>query len=104
MTNDLPRILDPVLLRALAEPTRLELVGLLIARGGSANVGTLAEGVAVDTSVVSRHLAELARAGVLARERRGRERWYTLELDTLIAHFAEITRQLQAVRDGLPCC
>lgn len=102
--NALPQVLDPVLLRALAEPTRLEILAVLIAAGGSANVGAIADRVAVDTSVVSRHLGELARAGVLATERRGRERWYTLEIDRLIAHFAEITRQLEAVRDGLSCC
>ena len=102
--NALPNALDPVLLRALADPTRLEILGVLIAAGGQANVGAIASHVAVDGSVVSRHLTELARAGVLASERRGRQRWYSLEIHRLIAHFAEITRQLEAVRDGLPCC
>ncbi len=100
----LPDVLNPQLLRALADPTRLEILGVLIRSGGSANVGAVASGVDVDASVVSRHLAELARAGVLSVERRGRQRWYSLEIDELIRHFTEITRQLQAVKAGLPCC
>jgi len=97
-------VLDPTLLRALAQPTRVELLGALIACGGSAPVGRVAELVDVDLSVASRHLAELRRVGVLRSERRGKQRWLTLEVERLHRHFAEITRQLAALRDGLPCC
>ncbi len=96
--------LDPDLFRALAEPTRIAIVRVLILAGGSANVGTIAAQVDVDPSVVSRHLRDLAQAGVLDVDRRGRERWYTLSLDHLIAHFSTLTAQLKALKQGLPCC
>ncbi len=95
---------DPDLFRALAEPTRIEILGVLIAAGGSANVGAVAAQVDVDPSVVSRHLRELVRAGALSVERRGRERWYALQLDHLIDHFTTLTGQLLALKQGLPCC
>jgi len=96
--------LRPELLRALAQPTRVDLLAALIAEGGAANVSTLAAQVDVDPSVVSRHLRELRRAGVVRSERRGKQRWLTLEVAELHAHFAELTRQLEALRAGLPCC
>lgn len=95
---------DPDLFRALAERTRIELLAVLMRAGGEANVSTLAEDMPVDVSVVSRHLRELVQAGVLEVERRGRERWYRLRYDDLIAHFAELVAQLRALRSGKACC
>jgi DNA-binding transcriptional ArsR family regulator len=95
---------DPALFRALAEPTRIELLAVLMRAGGEANVSEIARSLPIDTSVVSRHLRELVRAGVLDAERRGRERWYRLRYDPLIDHFRELVRQLEAIRDGRACC
>jgi DNA-binding transcriptional ArsR family regulator len=95
---------NPELFRALAEPTRIQLLAVLMRANGEANVSALAEQLPVDTSVVSRHLRELVHAGVLEVERRGRERWYSLRYDSLIGHFAELVRQLTALRDGKACC
>ncbi len=94
----------PELFRALAEPTRIELLAVLMRLGGEANVSSIAEHLTVDTSVVSRHLKELVLAEVLEVEKHGRERWYSLRYDGLIAHFSELVRQLSALRDGKACC
>lgn len=90
--------------RALAEPTRVGILGVLVAAGGEANVGTIAGGVDIDTSVVSRHLKELARAGVVTVERRGRERWYALDVDACQAVIDRFSSFLDNVRHGRPCC
>lgn len=95
---------DPALFRALAEPTRIHLLAVLMRAGGEANVSQIAEHLPVDTSVVSRHLRDLVQAGVVEVERRGRERWYRLRYDSLIDHFRELVRQLEALRDGKACC
>lgn len=94
----------PELFRALAEPTRIQLLAVLMRAGGEANVSAIAQGLPIDTSVVSRHLRELVRAGVVEVEPRGRERWYRLRYDPLIDHFRELVRQLEALRDGRACC
>jgi ArsR family transcriptional regulator len=101
---DLSQLFHAETFRALADPTRVQLLALLMGRGGQANVSALAELVHVDTSVVSRHLRELARAGLLEVERRGRERWYRLRYDVLIEQFGELVHQLKALRDGKACC
>lgn len=95
---------DPELFRALAEPTRIQILATLMRAGGEANVSSIAAGVPVDTSVVSRHLRELVQARIVDVERRGRERWYRLRYNPLIEHFREIVRQLEALRDGKACC
>tara|TARA_R110002073_G_scaffold208011_5_gene368439 strand:- start:23176 stop:23511 length:336 start_codon:yes stop_codon:yes gene_type:complete len=95
---------NPELFRALAEPTRIQVLAVLMRAGGEANVSAIAEGLPVDTSVVSRHLRELVNAGILDVEKRGRERWYSLRYNSLIGHFAELVRQLTALRDGKACC
>ncbi len=95
---------NPELFRALGEPTRIQLLAVLMRLGGEANVSSMAEHLPVDTSVVSRHLKDLVQAGVLEVERRGRERWYRLRYDALIVHFGELVRQLTALRDGKACC
>ena len=57
---------------ALADPTRRAILARL--RDGPANVGELAEPFEMSFAAVSKHLGVLERAGLLVRERVGRER------------------------------
>ena len=95
---------NPRVFRALADPTRAQLFGLLLTCGGTARVGELAHQMAIDASGVSRHLAELERAGVIHSTRRGRERICSVCIDTMIDVFSNLVRQLERVKQGLPCC
>lgn len=63
-------------LKALGHPTRLFLVDHL--SGGETCVCELADRVGADVSTVSRHLAVLREAGILADERRGAQVFYRL--------------------------
>lgn len=64
------------ILKALGHPTRLFLVDRL--SGGETCVCKLADLVGADVSTVSRHLAVLREAGILADERRGAQVFYRL--------------------------
>ena len=68
--------LDHVL-AAIADPTRRAILGRL-ARG-DARVTDIAEPFAMSLAAVSKHVQTLERAGLVRRERRGRE--HTLSLD-----------------------
>ena len=57
---------------ALADPTRREILARL--RRGPANVGELADPFDISLAAVSKHLGVLERAGLIRRERHGRER------------------------------
>ncbi len=66
------------LFAALGDETRLGLVARL-STGGPASIARLTEGSGVTRQAVTKHLRVLARAGVVADARRGRESLWTLQ-------------------------
>lgn len=64
--------LDAGVFRALGEPTRALLFACIAKCGRACSVGEVAGCCAVDLSVVSRHLALMAAAGVLEAKKEGR--------------------------------
>lgn len=68
-----------VRLKAIAEPTRLRLLSLIAAGdGGEMCVCDLTEPVGLSQPTVSHHLKVLVDAGVLTREKRGVNMFYTV--------------------------
>ncbi|MGQ0573979.1 MAG: metalloregulator ArsR/SmtB family transcription factor [Pseudonocardia sp.] len=66
-------------LKALADPTRLQLISLLLAApGGEVCVGDLVPGLRLSQPTVSHHLRVLSDAGLLRREQRGSWAWYSV--------------------------
>ncbi|MQA16367.1 MAG: metalloregulator ArsR/SmtB family transcription factor [Pseudonocardiaceae bacterium] len=71
-------------LRALADPGRLQLVSLLLAApGGEVCVADLVQALQLSQPTVSHHLRVLHDAGLLLRERRGSWVWYSVADDRL---------------------
>ena len=68
---------------ALADPTRRQLISWLAARPASAT--ELAERLPISRQAVAKHLVLLGDAGLIARERHGREVRYRLEAAQLAA-------------------
>ncbi|MBX3390698.1 MAG: helix-turn-helix transcriptional regulator [Phycisphaeraceae bacterium] len=83
-------LLTPELFRALGDPTRISLLACIAKCGRSCSVGEVAECCSVDFSVVSRHLAILARAGALEATKSGRTVTYSVRF----AHLSGIFRAL----------
>jgi DNA-binding transcriptional ArsR family regulator len=74
---------DPVeLVAAVTEPTRRQLLDLLLERGRSTPTA-LAESLPVSRQAVSKHLAVLERAGLVDGERSGREMHYRINVGRL---------------------
>ncbi len=71
-----------LLLAALADPVRREIVELLA--GGEASAGAIAARFPVSRPAVSRHLRVLREAGLVSAAERGRERVYALERGPLV--------------------
>jgi ArsR family transcriptional regulator len=90
-------LLDPALFKALCDPTRAGLVACLAKCGRPCSVGEVAECCSVDISVVSRHLALLARAGVLEVSKQGREVFYKVR-------FGDLSKTLRSIADELDSC
>lgn len=91
-------LLSPGFFRALGDSRRQEILFKLAVSGGEWTVGQVAEGLPVDVSVVSRHLAQLRDAGVLAAERHGKEVRYTVRYTAIV----RLLRQLADAIEG--CC
>lgn len=90
-------LLDPALFKALGDPTRVSLIACIAKCGRACSVGEVAACCAVDFSVVSRHLALLAQAGVLDAKKEGRIVSYRVK-------FKEITRMLRRLADAIDEC
>lgn len=72
------------LLKAVADPTRLQLMSLVLAAGeGEACVCDLTAPLGLTQPTVSHHLKVLVDAGLLTRERRGTWAYYALVKERL---------------------
>ena len=92
---------DADLFRALCEPARLELVGIL-ARKGLSDVTAIAQEMIQDRSVVSRHLQQLLRAGIVQSARDGRRTLYQLDGLALADRLERMARDVRALAPT--CC
>jgi ArsR family transcriptional regulator len=91
------RLLNPELFKALCDPTRAGLLACIAKCGRPCSVSEVAACCSVDTSVVSRHLATLEKAGVLVSEREGRVVRYSVR-------FADLSATLRALADAIDAC
>jgi DNA-binding transcriptional ArsR family regulator len=72
--------------KALADPTRVQIVSLLARHGGPMTVGEITAAVDVGQSTVSAHLKILAEVRFVLAERRGTASWYRVN-DRCVACF-----------------
>ena len=86
------------LFQALADPTRRGLFERLC-REGELTVGALTAGAGVSQPAVSKHLALLARAGLVQGRAEGRRAHYRAEPRAL-APLADWTREMEAFWDA----
>ncbi len=87
--SELVKVLEAPFLRALTEPSRLEVLKALIVHG-PADIGQLAEHLPQERSVVSRHLQTLHEAGVVTQTRDGRRRVYDVDGAAVLGGFERL--------------
>jgi ArsR family transcriptional regulator, cadmium/lead-responsive transcriptional repressor len=99
-----PRDDDDRLWSAVADPSRRRPLDLLLARG-EATPTTLAGDLPFSRQAVSKHLTTLEQAGLVQRSQRGRETWYAVRPEQVIAAAealvraaAEWDRRLNAIK------
>jgi DNA-binding transcriptional ArsR family regulator len=79
-------------LRALANPARLQLIDLLA--GGERTVGALTTAVGLDQSTISKHLATLRQHGIVTDRRDGNRVYYRLLTPCVLDFFGCTERVL----------
>lgn len=102
--SKLDALLDPQILKALAEPTRARLLSCLLKCGRPCSVTEVAECCAVDFSTVARHLARMSRSGLLSATKEGRTVWYSADAVALAQYFRDIADAIEDVQPGADCC
>ena len=89
-------LLDAELFKALGDPTRLLLLACLAKCARPCSVTEIAACCSVDLSVVSRHLALLERAGIVASEKQGRAVFYAVRYQHLSGQLGKLARAISA--------
>lgn len=100
----LDKLLDPELMKALAEPNRASLLSCLLKCGRPCSVTEVAECCHLDFSMVSRHLQTMARAGLLRGEKRGRTVWYVADGASLSDRLRALADAIDELAPGDGCC
>jgi DNA-binding transcriptional ArsR family regulator len=83
------RPVDDVLWSAIGDPTRRQMIDLLLA-AGSATSTSLSERLPVSRQAVAKHLAVLDRAGLVHGQTAGRERHYRIDEEQLARALAQL--------------
>ena len=98
--KELREILDGRLFGALCEPVRVSLVEFLTVNGRS-DIATIAAAFPQDRSVISRHLSSLHAAGVVRREKVGRQVFFEVDGTAVVARLEEILARFRRI---VPLC
>jgi len=98
----LDELLDPDQFKALAEPTRLQLLSCLLKCGRPCSVSELAACCSVEYSTVARHLSTLARAGWVRCVKEGRVLWCAADAAALAGRFRALADAVEEAAGALP--
>ena len=93
-------VLDTKFLKALSDPTRVQVIKKLILMG-ACDVSTIAKGLSQDRSVISRHLATLERAGITSTRKTGRRVLYDIDGPYVVD---KVTLILEAIQPMAALC
>jgi len=88
---------DAELFAALCDATRIALIGRLASAGRPLTVTEASSCCGIHFSGVSRHLAILLRAGVVQKQKQGREVFYELESKKLASTLRGVADALDAL-------
>ena len=92
--------LDCAFFKALSEPARVDILKVLVMLG-RADVGSIAEQVPQDRSVVTRHLQLLERAHILRSQSEGRHTFYEIDGVGVLEQIQGLTALLKTLQ---PLC
>jgi ArsR family transcriptional regulator, nickel/cobalt-responsive transcriptional repressor len=98
--DELVQNFDARLFKTLSEPVRLEILRFLM-ENGRTDIGTIADHMPQDRSVVSRHLNLMQEAGILRSRKETRHVYYEIDGGAFISKLEAITQQ---IRDCIATC
>jgi DNA-binding transcriptional ArsR family regulator len=104
IVEELVNILDSKLFKTLSEPVRVQILKFLLLNGRS-DIGTIAEHMPQDRSVISRHLNLMYEAGVLNCEKESRHIYYEINAQAFRDKLENISEQTRkCIAECCPNC
>ena len=100
LVEEVAKNFDSKFFRPLSEPVRQQLIKYLMLNGRS-DIGTIAEHLPQDRSVISRHLRLMQEAGILICEKEGRFVYYSINGGEFLAKVESLVDQIRAC---IPIC
>ncbi len=92
--NELVDHFDVRFFKTLSEPVRMDILRYLMLNGRS-DIGTIADHMPQDRSVVSRHLNLMQEAGILKCEKETRYVFYEIDAQAFVDKLESITQQVR---------
>jgi len=94
IAEELVAILDSKFFKTLSEPVRVQILKFLLLNGRS-DIGTIAEHMPQNRSVISRHLNLMYEAGILTSEKEGRNVYYDVNSIDFLEKFEGMSGKLR---------
>ncbi len=105
IVNGLVDVLDSKFFKTLSEPARVQIIKFIMLNG-RADIGTIAEHMPQDRSVVSRHLNLMQEVGILKCEKENRHMYYDINAQVFLDRLVNITELIKIcmAECGQDCC
>ena len=104
IANKLVDVLDSKFFKSLSEPVRVQILRYLLLHG-RADIGTIADDLPQDRSVISRHLNLMSEVGILDCEKVSRHMYYSINATEFLNRFSTITRLVEkCLKECGPLC
>ena len=104
IAEELVRAFDSKFFKTFSEPVRVQILKFLMLNGRS-DIGTIAENMPQDRSVISRHLSLMHEAGVLTSEKENRYVFYAVNGKPFLEKLVSITEKMgKCIKECCPDC
>ena len=104
IAEELVEVLDSKFFKTLSEPVRVQILKFLMLNG-RADIGSIAEHMPQDRSVISRHLNLMQEAGILISEKESRHVFYGVNGQRFLEKLTDITQKInKCMKECCPDC
>ena len=104
IAEELVEVLDSKFFKTLSEPVRVQILKFLMLNG-RADIGSIAENMPQDRSVISRHLNLMQEAGILISEKESRHVFYSVNGRHFLEKLVDITEKInKCMKECCPDC